>query len=58
MSKEEFLEEHNKLSPPNLKTTIASLSLFKEEKASLFKNDYWSIDKLRRPLILWLTATD
>ncbi len=55
-NKEQFLEEHNKLSPENLKATTSLLSRFKIEKASLFKNDNWSIDKLRRPFILWLTS--
>ena len=27
------------------------------KKAMLFKNDEWSIDKLRRPFVLWLTST-
>lgn len=56
LNKEQFLEEHNKLSPENLKATISLLSRFKEEKASLFKNNNWPIDKLRRPFIVWLTA--
>ncbi len=55
-SKKQFLSEHNKLSPANLKATISMLSRFKLEKASLFKNDDWSIDKLRRPFLLWLTS--
>jgi hypothetical protein len=57
LKKEEFLEEHNRLSPKNLKATIPLLSRFRLEKASLFKGDYWSIDKLRRPFILWLTSS-
>jgi len=56
LKKEEFLEEHNRLSPKNLRASISLLSRFKAEKASLFKNDDWSIDKLRRPFILWLTS--
>ena len=56
LNKEQFLEEHNKLSPENLKATISLLSRFKTEKASLFKDDNWSIDILRRPFILWLTS--
>jgi len=56
LSKEEFLEEHNKLSPGNLKATIPLLSRFKIEKASLFKDDNWSMDKIRRPFVLWLTS--
>jgi len=58
LNKEEFLEEHNKLSPINLRATISLLSRFRIEKASLFKDDNWSIDKLRRPFILWLTSLD
>jgi len=56
LNKEEFLVEHNKLSPTELKATISLLSRFKIEKASLFKDDSWSIDKIRRPFILWLTS--
>jgi len=56
LKKEEFLEEHNRLSPSNLQATAALLSRFRKEKASLFKDDYWPIDKLRRPFILWLTS--
>ncbi|MBU4078100.1 hypothetical protein KKE85_00600, partial [Patescibacteria group bacterium] len=56
LNKEQFLEEHNRLSPANLRATISLLSSFKIEKASLFKDDNWSIDKLRRPFILWLTS--
>lgn len=56
LKKEEFLEEHNKLSPANLRVTISLLSRFRIEKASLFKDDTWSMEKLRRPLILWLTS--
>lgn len=55
-NKEEFLEEHNKLSPKNLKATISLLSRFKTEKASLFKGNDWSTEKLRRPFLLWLTS--
>jgi len=56
LKKEEFLEEHNRLSPLNLRATIPLLSRFRIEKASLFKNDNWPIDKLRRPFIFWLTS--
>ena len=55
-TKEEFLSEHNRLSPLNLQATIALLSRFRIDKISLFKNDDWPIDKLRRPFILWLTS--
>ncbi len=54
--KQQFLLEHNKLSPLNLQATTSLLSRFRIEKASLFKDDNWSIDKLRRPLISWLIS--
>lgn len=54
--KEEFLSEHNKLSPLNLQATMTLLSRFRIDKAPLFKNNNWSIDKLRRPFISWLTS--
>lgn len=54
--KQRFLEEHNKLAPINLQATSFLLSRFRVEKALLFKNNDWSIDKLRRPFILWLTS--
>lgn len=55
-NKEQFLIEHNKLSPLSLQATLILLTRFKEEKRTLFKDDNWSIDKLRRPFILWLTS--
>ncbi|OIO52446.1 MAG: hypothetical protein AUJ11_00560 [Parcubacteria group bacterium CG1_02_44_65] len=55
--KENFLLEHNKLSPLNLQATMLLLSRFKIEKPLLFKDNNWSIDKLRRPFILWLTSS-
>jgi len=54
--KQKFLLEHNRLSPVSLQASISLLSRFKKEKASIFKNNNWSIDKLRRPFILWLTS--
>ena len=54
--KQQFLSEHNKLSPLNLQATTSLLSRFRIEKASLFKDNNWSIDKLRRPFVLWLTS--
>ena len=54
--KQQFLLEHNRLSPLNLQATIALLSRFKIERASLFKDNNWSVDKLRRPFVLWLTS--
>jgi hypothetical protein len=56
LNKEQFLEEHNRLSPKNLRATISLLTRFRVEKASLFKNEDWSIDKLRRPFIFWSTS--
>lgn len=53
---QEFLLEHNKLSPSNLQATLILLSRFKIEKSALFKDEEWSVDKLRRPFILWLTS--
>jgi len=54
--KQQFLLDHNKLSPLNLQATISLLSRFRIEKNLLFKDNNWSIDKLRRPFILWLTS--
>ena len=54
--KQQFLLEHNKLSPLNLQATISLLSRFRIEKTSLFKDNDWPIDKLRRPFILWLNS--
>jgi len=58
LEKHQFLEEHNKLSPLNLRTTLSTLSRFRLEKASLFKDDNWSLEKLRRPFIMWLTSLE
>jgi hypothetical protein len=55
ISKEQFLEEHNKLSPSNLRATLALLNRFKEEKKPLLKDDSWCLDKHRIPFISWLT---
>ncbi|MDP2864294.1 MAG: hypothetical protein Q8N73_01375 [bacterium] len=54
--KQQFLSEHNKLSPLSLQATMSLLSRFRIEKTSLFKDDNWSLDKLRRPFVLWLTS--
>jgi hypothetical protein len=53
---EQFLSEHNKLSPSGLKATIETLVRFKTEKPALFKSDDWPVDKIRRPFIFWLTS--
>lgn len=55
-AKQKFLAEHNKLSPDNLQATPAMLTRFRAEKATLFKDQDWSVDKIRRPFILWLTS--
>ncbi len=54
--KQQFLDEHNRLASFDMQATAAMLSLFKTEKAALFKDKNWSIDKLRRPFIFWLTS--
>jgi hypothetical protein len=56
ISKEQFLQEHNKLSPSNLQATLTLLNQFKEEKRPQMKDDGWCLDKLRIPFISWLTA--
>ncbi|MFH1968102.1 MAG: hypothetical protein ABIJ84_01810 [bacterium] len=56
ISKEEFLKEHNKLSPVSLEATLVLLNKFKEEKKPLLKDKDWSIDKHRIPFISWLLA--
>ena len=55
-TKEEFLSEHNRLSPTNLQATMDILDRFKEEKPTLFKSEDWPINKIRRPFIFWLTS--
>ena len=54
--KQKFLTEHNRLSSAALQSTMPLLSQFRIEKTLLFKDDNWSIDKLRRPFIMWLTS--
>ena len=55
ISREQFLEEHNKLSPLNLKCTFAMLDRFKEEKLPLLKDGAWCLEKHRIPFISWLS---
>ena len=55
-NQEDFLIAHNKLSSVSLQATLVLLDQFKEEKINLFKDDSWSVDKLRRPFIIWLTS--
>ena len=54
--KQQFLLEHNRLASFDMQATASLLSHFKVDKASLFKDNNWSIDKLRRPFIFWLTS--
>ena len=56
MTQAEFLVEHNRLSPANLRADSALLARFRQERQSLFTEDGWSLEKLRRPFIIWLTA--
>jgi len=56
INKEQFLEEHNKLSPSSLKATLTLLDRFREEKKPLMKDSDWCLDKHRIPFISWLTA--
>lgn len=56
ISKEQFLVEHNKLSPANLQATFALLTKFQEAKKPLLKDSEWSVDKLRIPFIAWLAS--
>jgi len=56
ISKEKFLEEHNKLSPSNLQATLTLLDRFKDEKKPLMKDTEWCLDKHRIPFISWLTT--
>lgn len=56
ISKEQFLEEHNKLSPPNLRATLALLNRFQKEKKPLMKDNGWCLDKFRIPFISWLAV--
>jgi len=56
VNKEQFLEDHNKLSSPEWKATMQELSRFEMEKPNLCKNGKWSIEKFRRPFIEWLSC--
>ena len=53
IGKEQFLIEHNKLSPDSLKVNLDLLNRFKEAKRPELKDAEWS-NKLRIPLITWL----
>jgi hypothetical protein len=55
-NKEKFLTEHNKLSPLALQATMRLLSRFEIDKPSLCRKGNWSIEKARRPFIMWLTS--
>ena len=53
IGKEQFLIEHNRLSPENLQATFALLTRFQEERKPLLQDADWSF-KLRIPFISWL----
>jgi hypothetical protein len=55
-TKEEFLTEHNRLSSHDLQATLEQILRFYDEKRILFKDEDWSLEKIRRPFILWLTS--
>lgn len=56
ISKEEFLEKHNKLSPANLQATMEMVERFQKEKRPLLKDNAWSLEKLRIHFISWMTS--
>ena len=56
ISKEQFLEKHNRLSPVSLQANLTLLDRFKEEKKPQLKDDSWCLDKFRIPFITWLTS--
>lgn len=55
INKEQFLIEHNKLSPKHLQVNFALLTKFQEEKRPMLKDTQWS-HKLRIPLISWMSS--
>lgn len=55
-NRQQFLLEHNRLAPPHLQVTQAMLARFRVEKQGLFKGKDWSVEKLRRPFVMWLTS--
>lgn len=54
INKEQFLIEHNRLSPINLQATFDLLTRFQEEKKPYLSDTNWSF-KLRIPFIVWLS---
>lgn len=55
-NKEKFLTEHNKLSPLALQATMHLLSRFEIEKPALCRKGNWSVEKVRKHFITWLTS--
>lgn len=55
IGKEQFLIQHNKLSPLHLQTTLAMLTRFQGERKPLLKDREWSF-KLRIPFMTWLSS--
>ena len=56
LSKEEFLAEHNRLSPLSLRASSELLDRFQKEKKPLLKGNNWPMDKIRVQFITWLIA--
>jgi len=54
ISKEQFLEEHNKLSPASLQANLVLLERFQQEKKPLLKDNEWCLEKMRMPFMAWL----
>jgi len=55
ITKAQFLQEHNKLSPVNLQCTLVMLNRFRKEKLPLLKDTGWCLDKHRIPFIQWIS---
>jgi len=55
-NQEKFLIEHNRLSPLNLQADLTLLNKFRQEKPTLFKDESWPVEKIRRPFIVWLSS--
>jgi len=52
----QFLIEHNNLSPLNMRATLGMLLFFEIKKPALFISGDYSIEKIRRPFVFWLTS--
>ncbi len=56
ITKEEFLERHNDLASLEMRATMKMLDFFETKKPALFKDGNYSIEKIRRPFIFWITS--